>query len=108
MHPFVRYFDRRWLRSRLGRAPAQEAFPVNHAAGLGSPCPRCGKPMVPVVHGYPVPETFQAEARGELVIGGCRVPGEDSEMCIPCRDEAWERFEEFSPARYRAQTSDQV
>jgi hypothetical protein len=69
-------------------------------APAGSPCPRCGRPMVPIVYGYPTPETFESAERGEVVIGGC-APNADDEMCIPCRDEAWERFEDFSPAHHR-------
>jgi hypothetical protein len=60
--------------------------------------------MVPIVYGYPTPETFESAERGEVVIGGCN-PDADGEMCIPCRDEAWERYEDFSPAAYR-NTSD--
>ena len=37
-------------------------------------CLSCGKPLklVPIVFGYPLPETFEAAERREVVLGGCR------------------------------------
>jgi hypothetical protein len=50
-------------------------------------CPRCGDiaPMVPIVFGYPMPETFEAAKRGEIVLGGCVLSGEDpTHRCSAC------------------------
>lgn len=54
---------------------------------LTATCPRCGTwaRMLPIVFGFPTPETFQAAERGELAIGGCIVGGEDaSHACSAC------------------------
>jgi hypothetical protein len=41
--------------------------------------------MLPIVFGYPMPETFAAAERGELAIGGCLVSGEDpTHRCTAC------------------------
>ena len=50
-------------------------------------CPRCGvdAPMIPIVFGYPIPETFEAADRGEVILGGCVVWGEDpTHRCSAC------------------------
>ena len=50
-------------------------------------CPRCGvdAPMIPIVFGYPMPETFEAADRGELILGGCLVAGENpTHRCSAC------------------------
>ena len=55
-------------------------------------CPHCGKPLkvIPVVYGYPAPEAFDAEQRGELVIAGC-MRGEDDApyACTNCGGGIW-------------------
>jgi hypothetical protein len=41
--------------------------------------------MIPIVFGYPMPETFEAADRGELILGGCLVSGEDAtHRCSAC------------------------
>jgi hypothetical protein len=41
--------------------------------------------MLPIVFGYPMPETFAAAERGEIVLGGCVVWGEDpTHRCGSC------------------------
>jgi hypothetical protein len=53
-------------------------------------CPRCGsaEAVVPVVYGYPSPEMDEAAARGEMMIGGCLIGGEDpGHCCLTCRIE---------------------
>lgn len=50
-------------------------------------CPHCGKPLklVPILFGYPLPETFAKAERGELVLGGCMVNDDDPEFaCSKC------------------------
>lgn len=34
-------------------------------------CPVCGLAGTAIVYGYPMPETFAAADRGEVVLGGC-------------------------------------
>ncbi len=50
-------------------------------------CPNCRQRVepIPVLYGYPIEEAWDAEKRGELVIGGC-VPdlGPDA-VCPNCR-----------------------
>jgi hypothetical protein len=41
--------------------------------------------MLPIVFGYPMPELFEAEQRGEVALGGCVVTGEDpTHRCAAC------------------------
>ncbi len=50
-------------------------------------CPNCGervKPL-PVLYGYPTPETWEKEQRGELVIGGCDPTFGADAVCPLCR-----------------------
>lgn len=49
------------------------------------PCPQCGAPdVVPILYGYTEdPATLAAVDRGELVLGGCMVTGDDPAWC--CR-----------------------
>lgn len=50
-------------------------------------CERCGATLTPVVYGYPTYETFEAAARGEVVLGGCvRWQGQPRQLCRSCRD----------------------
>ena len=54
-----------------------------------TPCPHCGEPLrvVPILNGYPAPEAFEAERRGELVIAGCLVGDDDPEYaCANCEE----------------------
>jgi hypothetical protein len=54
-------------------------------AHLFPPCPACGsRDAVPIAYGYPSPETWEAEQRGEVVIGGCLVGPESP--AYECRD----------------------
>ena len=57
------------------------------SAPASATCPRCGAfaPMLPIVFGYPTPQTFEAADRGELALGGCVVMGEDpTHRCSAC------------------------
>ena len=50
-------------------------------------CPRCGAlaPMLPIVFGFPMADLFEAEQRGEIVLGGCVVDVEDpTHRCSAC------------------------
>lgn len=38
------------------------------------PCPKCGRPGVPVLYGLPGPEASEAAGEGELVLAGCLLP----------------------------------
>jgi hypothetical protein len=52
-------------------------------------CPECRKPLklVPILYGYPAPEAFEAERRGELVIAGCMVgEGDPKWACAACQE----------------------
>jgi hypothetical protein len=57
------------------------------SAPVSATCPRCGAfaPMLPIVFGYPTPDTFLAAERGDLALGGCVVSGEDpTHQCSAC------------------------
>ena len=47
-------------------------------------CEKCRDKVVPIVYGYPSPETFKKAERGEIKLGGCciDVPFEEVEDCI--------------------------
>ncbi len=49
-------------------------------------CPRCGEgPAVPVVYGYPAPETAECAKRREIALGGCVLePGAPQWHCWAC------------------------
>ena len=34
-------------------------------------CPKCGGKVVKIIYGEPSIEAFEAEERGELILGGC-------------------------------------
>lgn len=40
-------------------------------------CPTCGAPGVLIVYGMPGPDLFEAAERGEVLIGGCVITGDD-------------------------------
>lgn len=48
-------------------------------------CPACGNKVVVIQYGEPTAETFAAEEKGELVIGGCLIgPNSADWQCIKC------------------------
>jgi len=48
-------------------------------------CPKCGGEAVEIIYGMPTHELFEAEQRGEVVIGGCLVSGDDDNwQCKKC------------------------
>lgn len=49
-------------------------------------CPHCAQAeAVPIAYGYPSPEGMEAAERGEVVLGGCVVTGEDPRtICRAC------------------------
>jgi len=50
------------------------------------PCPSCGSlDAIPIAYGYPLPETFEAAARGEVALGGCIIGDESPDYeCRAC------------------------
>jgi hypothetical protein len=49
-------------------------------------CPKCGSSeIVPIVYGYPLPETEEKARRGEIALGGCRIIGNGSDPKWACR-----------------------
>ncbi len=74
--------------SLQGSGGAAERPPAAYVAKPIS-CRSCGvtgKPL-PIVYGYPTPETFEAAQRGEVVLGGCVLTGDDPEWtCAACRE----------------------
>ena len=36
-------------------------------------CPKCNGDLIEIVYGMPGPELFEAEERGEVILGGCCV-----------------------------------
>lgn len=66
------------LRTRpSARAEILDTF--SEAAAIVDPptCPTCGAPGVPIIYGMPGPELVDAAERGEVVIGGCFITGDD-------------------------------
>ncbi len=54
-------------------------------------CEHCGATLVPIRYGMPGPEMWEAAERGEIVIGGCVIRGDDPTYgCPNCyRDLQW-------------------
>lgn len=52
-------------------------------------CPRCGSTdTARIVYGYPGPEMLAAAERGEIVLGGCSITGDDpTRQCRACDHE---------------------
>ena len=52
-------------------------------------CPSCNsKNVVPIVFGYPDPETMEARERGDVALGGCCVTEDDPDWhCKDCEHE---------------------
>ena len=49
-------------------------------------CPKCGERLIEIVYGRPDPELFEASERGEVILGGCLINGDDPEYrCKKCR-----------------------
>ncbi len=49
-------------------------------------CPKCGsKRVVPILYGYPFGEMQEAADKGEAVLGGCLMSGNDPlKFCLNC------------------------
>ena len=51
-------------------------------------CEKCRNKVLPIVYGYPSPETFEKAERGELILGGCCINGDIEELedlvCVKC------------------------
>lgn len=65
--------------------------PKGESPQAGS-CVRCGGVSVPIAYGYPGREMWEAQDRGELVLGGCTM---DAGMPVSvCRDcgQTWGRL----------------
>jgi hypothetical protein len=50
------------------------------ASGTAVACPRCGGRAVPVLHGLPSLEAFEATDRGEILLVGCLVTDDDPDF----------------------------
>ncbi len=51
-----------------------------------APCPRCGTPGIPIIWGLPGADLAEAARRGEVILGGCLVTGDDADHeCPACR-----------------------
>ena len=48
-------------------------------------CPTCGKELIPILYGYPAPETMEKADKGEIMLGGCCVSYDDpTHYCKHC------------------------
>lgn len=51
-------------------------------------CEKCHNKVVPIVYGYPSPQTFKKAERGEIKLGGCSIDGPLEELedlvCVKC------------------------
>ena len=62
-----------------------------------SKCPSCGSPSVaPIVYGLPDANLQEQARRGEVVLGGCEIIGEDpNRACRECGHQ-WRRRDRVS------------
>lgn len=56
----------------------------------GRKCPSCGAPGIRIVYGMPGAELFEAADRGEVVLGGCVIGGDDPDLACP-QGHRWRR-----------------
>jgi len=55
-------------------------------------CPACGGKLIPILYGTPDHKAFQASERGELVLGGCTIMGDEPQLqCAACKKPYWTR-----------------
>ena len=48
-------------------------------------CPKCGENLIEIIYGMPGSELFEAEERGEVILGGCEVSDDQPEYrCKNC------------------------
>ncbi|MBQ3476078.1 hypothetical protein IJH26_01030 [Candidatus Saccharibacteria bacterium] len=48
-------------------------------------CPKYGENLIEIIYGMPGPELFEAEERGEVILGGCCVSDDDPKYrCKKC------------------------
>ena len=48
-------------------------------------CPKCNNKLTEIVYGMPSSELFEAEERGEVILGGCCVSDDDPKYhCKKC------------------------
>lgn len=51
-------------------------------------CEKCRSQVLPIVYGYPTPETFEKAEKGEIILGGCCINGPIEELedlvCVKC------------------------
>ena len=45
-------------------------------------CPKCGGKVLDILYGMPMGEAFEAEERGEIILGGCciQIDGEGNSL----------------------------
>ena len=49
-------------------------------------CPKCGNNLTEIIYGMPAPELFEAAERGEVILGGCCLSGDDPKYhCKKCK-----------------------
>lgn len=48
-------------------------------------CPKCGERLIEIIYGMPGSDLFEAEERGEVILGGCCLSGDDPKYhCKNC------------------------
>lgn len=66
-----------WGAAHGGSAPTGAGRSDRRAGDeKAGPCPGCGGPGIPIVFGFPGDDLIEAEARGEVILGGCCLPSD--------------------------------
>ena len=53
-------------------------------------CPGCGEEaVVPVIIGLPIHDDFEREQRGEVILAGCIMYGDEPDRPVQCRECGW-------------------
>ena len=59
-------------------------------------CPKCREKIVPIVYGFPAPETFEKAERKEVSLGGCMISEYNPKYhCYNCNRDYYEDLREF-------------
>ena len=60
-------------------------------------CQRCGGTVLPIVYGFPTHAAFEAAEKGELILGGCCIPENVSEIADWVCKECGQRYYKTMP-----------
>lgn len=58
-------------------------------------CEKCGGSVLPILYGYPAPQSFKVAGRGEIILGGCCIPDDFDKLEDWVCKECGQRYKKF-------------